>query len=273
MMIATWASIAASAITAIATIALAIVAGLTIRQNRHLVEATQAQAAASKDLADKTTKIIEQNTQLIEATKKEAEAVEKQASASLESIQQNRELIETTRQEATAVVEQSRAAHQQAEAAMKLVEETQRDRELAYRPHLVIESHTPKAGTPWDTDYLVRNIGSGPALNCRMAHHEFSGDPQQHQIWNSPLFDLGAGDAAEVTNAPSSRWYDHVFAGLAIGGNLTVDACCCEDLFGNKFRFARGFEMPDPQPKFWHHDGPPPAPKWTDWYMSLNPLG
>lgn len=267
-MIATWASVTASAITALATIALAWVGMATARQNRRLIEAAQTQATANQRLADETAEIIRQNRELIEATLREAKAVEEQASAATEMAKQNSTLIEATRRQAEAVEEQAKASQQQAEAAMKLLEETQRDRELAYQPHLVIE-RTKETVSSWNSAYTVSNIGKGPALHCRFANHEFFGVPETHELWSSGLFDLGAGDSRSIRRDANSRWHDNVLDGLPVGGTLTVDACCCEDLFGNKLQFATGFEMPDPHPKLWRHDAPHPAPKWTEWYMPL----
>ena len=243
----------ATAVTAWATVGLAAVGivslistALVIRQNKKLVETTEREAKAVEAQAAAATEMAKQNSTLVQATKRQAEAVEEQARAGLG---------------------QTAAGQQQAQAAAELVRETQRNRELAYRPHLVIESRTPKPGASYGTGYVVKNIGSGPALNCRMAHHEFSGEPPQHDSWNSPLFDVGVGGAYEVTNAPG-RWYDNVLDGLP-GDGQTVDACVCEDQFGNRFRFAAGFEMRQPQPLDSWRPGNA-YEKWADWYMALH---
>jgi len=231
--LATWASVAASGITVIATITLAWVGWAAYQLSKRLVEATQSQATANQRLAEETARIIEQNRELLAATVREAEAVEAQA-----------------------------------RAALDLLVETRRDRELAYRPHLVFGRTSGPVPFPRDrlTLYTVTNIGSGPAVNCRMAHHEFSGQPPTRTAWGSTLFDLGAGSSERIA-IDEGHWHDNVLDGLLGDGSATIDACCCEDQFGNKFRFAAGFKMPRPRQEEWHPGEP--EVRWSGWYMPL----
>ena len=230
-MIATWTSLTASAVTAAATIVLAIVGWRAFALSRRLVEATQSQAAANEQLAEETASIIEQNRDLIAASLREAEALE-----------------------------------QQAEAARGLLAEARRDRELAHQPHLVMEANVPSEFIGEPDGVLVRNIGSGPAVNCRAAHHEFSGDPATLTSWGSRLFDLGVGESTSLF-ANEGHWQDNVLDGLLGDGSLTVDACCRKDQFGNRFRVAAGFKMRRSRQEQWRPGEP--ESKWASWYMPL----
>lgn len=240
-------------VTEWATVALATVAIISIIANISLVVAAKRQAIETSRLAEETAKIIEQNSELVRAAVRQAEAGEAEARA----VERQAEL---SAQEVSAVSEQTMAS-------VALVEETRTDRGLAYRPYLAVSLDPVSEGGHRVTvdRYFVRNLGRGPALNWRMAHHDFSGTPREHHFWATQLFDLGPGAALKIEPS-TGTWYYNVLNGLQYD-TVTVDACCCEDQFGNKFRFARGHEMGRNPQDEWHAGEPEPG--WTGWYMAL----
>jgi hypothetical protein len=147
------------------------------------------------------------------------------------------------------------------EAAARATAELKQDRELAWAPYLVItrEVITTKnvLGT-YEGDCYLKNVGRGPAINCRVAYFEFRRRPPQVNIWLSGLpVDLGAGDTAVVRLSEVNRQQAYLILDSVTQGDEGC-ATVCRDRFGNALRFVKGqakaeVRTPSDPPLLWTH--------------------
>jgi hypothetical protein len=97
-------------------------------------------------------------------------------------------LARTTRDELQQTKREITATEKQAEASTKVLAEVQIDRDLNWRPYLVVEK-TGLSDAQINTDSIsLRNIGRGPAFNCVCARCfyvkiDMSGVPTDFPLW------------------------------------------------------------------------------------------
>lgn len=127
----------------------------------------------------------------------------------------------------------------------------------------------------------VENIGRGSALNCRLAHAEFSGDPPRWCSFSTELFSLSPGEkSGPLLPATGSRWHDSILRDLMPLASSSIDgvtACVCEDQLGNRRRFVAGqllqgsagpLRSGSPPPDVWQPGDAEPS--WIHWYMATS---
>lgn len=157
-----------------------------------------------------------------------------------------------------------------AEAPDRIVEDMRQNQELANAPQLCIEKF--EAGR-----FGVENIGRGPALNCRLAHAEYTGDPPRWRSSSTELFRLAPDkQRGPLEYASGSRWHDLILDGLLLQAPESpegITACVCEDQLGIKRRFVAGRLLQGSSGELRSHDPPPdiwrpgdPETAWVRWY-------
>jgi len=113
------------------------------------------------------------------------------AFAAVLTLEQNRSLVKAAADQATAsrdAVDQDRAllkaSSDQAAASWQTVEEMKHERELAYKPLLVVTQgpYDPQGTSRTHLGlsigaFIIRNIGTGPALNVAFCAQGFDGEP------------------------------------------------------------------------------------------------
>jgi hypothetical protein len=158
----------------------------------------------------------------------------------------------------------AKAAEASAEAADASIHELQRDRELAWQPHVLVE---PLPGELW----RLKNIGRGPAYRCRIVH------PLEHRAAasarvesNEVRLDVAAGqETAGFAMMPHLETTEVACfqTGLPAGftynepepGNKLLPLCVCEDQLGACYLFQQGQE-----PAHWpDREHPRERPPWT----------
>lgn len=192
---------------------------------------------------------IRKSNQMIAATQEEVAAVRAQAEAAQALLGQNQELITASRAEVTAVLDQVRAAQ-------ATVDEMKVERSLEFRPYLIVDLPTALQTGVW----VVRNIGRGPALSCRLVVHHGDAGMEDEAWWGSQLANVGPGDAVELVAAPRTSWDQGVLDGVVAPAGAATYACVCEDQFGVRYRFISERGEPDSWVR-----SPPPPPRWATW--------
>lgn len=158
---------------------------------------------------------------------------------------------------AVALATQAAAEQSKAEAAATRdsVDELQKDRELAWRPYLVIAVTSTSSGPDGIAATLdIENVGRGPALDCV---HAFISNGR----WSrSSLFAVTPGSRAADIRSYSKE--PPIFGALFTFDQDDIDnvhVVVCHDAFGDKlYRFVggrTGFEV-------WRRDTPRPA--WAE---------
>ncbi len=211
--------LSATDVTALATIALAIVAALAF--------------GASVFLAVTTRRMADTTMRAAEATQRAATATETAAKATQDAAVATREEAEATQEEAKATLEQATATKEQAKAATDTLAELKRTRELDWRPHLVWKdlggSSTPDR---IERKLHVQNLGRGPAINAiYLREEEPSG--KRHFIASDP-FDLAAGAAEAVTAVTQPK---PAHPGQFTRNTLPREEMVCMDQFYTWYRF------------------------------------
>jgi len=186
-------------------------------------------------------------------------------------VQQNAELVRAASEEATATRDQAGASKDQATASRETVEEMRREREWAYKPLLVVIRRPIKGSELTLSQYVVQNIGTGPALNVRLAAHRFAGDPAGH-TWLSaetPGIAPGGEDAfgtwnyggdAEPGQPRPDRYRCIVDEWQASEGEEVV-AVRYDDWFGTHYR--SGGPSNHPTEEYRGHQTTIDAPDWV----------
>lgn len=194
---------------------------------------------------------------------------------------QNSRLVEAAIQEATETRNEAVASSAQAAASRDAVEEMRQQRELAYRPYLVIrrgsqEQHVDMGTrrvplTPLEL-FFVRNIGSGPALNVRLAAHRFA---DRHEWFSEQTQGIGPGEEhsfpiqygyePRADGSHPDRYRSIVDEWTNPSGEVVVVRY--EDLFGTYYR-AGGPDRHHPD-EWRGNPSTPDAPNWVRSEMSL----
>lgn len=168
------------------------------------------------------------------------------ASVAVLTLRQNDKLVRAAIDEATATREQATASAVQATASRETVEEMRREREWAYRPLLTVSERNIRGSELSHTELVVRNIGTGPALNVCLAGHQFIGDPPGHR-WLSE-YSQGIAPGAELTfgtwlysddattGEPRSDRYRCIVDDLVQVGSEEIVAVRYDDWFGTHYR-------------------------------------
>jgi hypothetical protein len=176
--------------------------------------------------------------------------------------QQNARLVEAATQEATEARKQAMATTDQAIASRQAVDEVRNDREWAYRPLLVITG----AQSGSSVFVVVTNIGTGPALNVRLAAHKIY--PEAWQSWELP--DLAPRGEAKVfldfsssasDGSPQPNRYRCIVDDLPVAAHQPAAAVRYEDWFGAHYRSGG---PPEHDKKTWRaHSSLKGAPPWV----------
>lgn len=126
------------------------------------------------------------------------------ASVAVLTLRQNDKLVHAAIDEATATREQATASKDQAMASRETVEEMRLEHERAYKPAIVVavEKRHYEGGPIGITKQMavLRNIGTGPAFNVRLAVHR------------------PAKGASEGKEATEHRWLSSEWQGMMAGG-------------------------------------------------------
>lgn len=165
------------------------------------------------------------------------------AFAAVLTLEQNRSLV--------------RAATDEAAASRETVDEMRREREWAYKPWLVIRRESVRESSGFHSEYfIVRNIGTGPALDIKFCAHRFSGDPSEHQ-WLSVEAPGIAPNGEErlyvaykrVSQPDGSRpdRYRCIVDEWLVAEGQEVFAVRYEDWFGTHYRAPGGPGKPLPE--------------------------
>lgn len=162
------------------------------------------------------------------------------------TIDQNAALVQ-------AAIDEAKASTDEAKASRETVEEMQRQRELAYKPWLVItkavtESANPGRAHSWPV-FRVINVGSGPAVNVALSAVTMGSDEKApRRSWASAYVQGiepgGYWDAGRIYSAPGEAdgipgadRYRCITDDLAAGGlDGELVAVRYEDLFGVHYR-------------------------------------
>jgi len=166
---------------------------------------------------------------------------------------------EASRSAAEATGRAAEAARDEADATVQLAQEAREDRELAWRPYLVVDPIT----TPSDTKvtYKVQNIGRGPATDVIIwAYRYLHGSGTWGRV---PVGALAAG-ASEEGGFPADQTGhspDGMFPSPGTPDHIRglVVAATCTDIVGNRWRFVDGNRPDQVRPQ------DPNPPRWTAW--------
>ena len=168
-----------------------------------------------------------------------------------------------------------RAATDEAAASRDSVEEMRREREWAYRPHLVVrrgysETRSDRGGLPVRYElFFIRNLGTGPALNVRFGAHTFTGDPPAHRwlSWENPGIAPGGEEQVARRYGPNPHdarpdRYRCLVDQWQVSKDEEVFAVRYEDWFGTHYRASGGTAV-EPQVLEWRgHPSLADAPDW-----------
>jgi hypothetical protein len=175
-------------------------------------------------------------------------------------------LVRTTRDELQQTKREITATEKQAEASTSMLAEVQIDRDLNWRPYLVVEKtgFGPDQVDGYDTVFL-RNIGRGPAFNCVCARVFYIPGPQDVPQWRlaTAVAIIESAGVKEFTLQPPT-------------GAGPVPLMLFEDpqpgqpnlaLFYQDIVGKRAFRLVPPRsaPDVWT-PGDPVAP-WVSWYF------
>lgn len=174
------------------------------------------------------------------------------AFAAVLTLEQNRSLVKAAAEEAV-------ASREQAVASQEIVEEMRREREWAYKPMLVITRgylDPPPTGfeqmRPPLPAFIVRNIGTGPALNVALGAHTFSGE---HRWLSASVPGLAPGAEERVAivyrrdpqpDGYSPDRYRCLVDEWPVAKGEEAVAVRYEDWFGTHYRSAGGPRLPHP---------------------------
>jgi hypothetical protein len=210
-------------VTAIATIALAIVAALAL--------------GASVFLAFTTRRMADATRQAAEATHRAATATETAAEATSDAARATKDEAEATQEEAKATLEQATATKEQARIASDTLRELRQSRELEWRPILVSTGGLPgiALGKAY-RDVVLRNIGRGPALNALFLREEATVEGTRFLL-GGPV-SLGTGESADL-HAIEQEKPPHPM--LFHRTEMPRELLICQDQLGNTFRFVPGY--------------------------------
>jgi hypothetical protein len=93
-------------------------------------------------------------------------------------------LVRTTREELSQTRREITATEKQAEASTKMLAEVQIDRDLNWRPYLVVDKTSYGTDTVDGADVVfLKNIGRGPAFNCTCARIFYIRGPLDAPQW------------------------------------------------------------------------------------------
>lgn len=151
-------------------------------------------------------------------------------------------------------------AAQEAAATARLASAAQTDRELAWRPHVVIEPGDGSGGSADAfTDVLtVRNVGPGPALNCVCIVR----DDERGWGCSTPFSLMPGGDHKVTIKGPSPDIEDPAAVLTATPGGGwrpgTRRLVRCVDVLDRHWRFPE--RLP---PQQWRKSDPPEP--WVTW--------
>lgn len=168
-------------------------------------------------------------------------------------VELERSASEVIRQQAEAARRQADAAQEQAQSALRTLAELQRERELSWRPRLVvagadgsldeevIRNNLPVSPDKFTLNVTVRNVGRGPAVSVLAAYF----DRGYWWFSRSPT-DIGPRDEMVVSLLPAGG--DHVLkaslfvvSGQPAPEGKDVHALFCLDEVGSKvYRFLDG---------------------------------
>jgi hypothetical protein len=142
--------------------------------------------------------------------------------------------------------------------AIDSLAEIQRDRALAWAPYLAITDRIPSVQIhPTVQGYIVKNIGRGPALACRLSRFERTDNSSTGHLWySSQLMDIGSGDTCPALLEKEEHWAYRILDRIVSGDE--TNALVCEDRFGNRYRFVQG----RPETEVWHPGCP--LPIWAE---------
>lgn len=139
-------------------------------------------------------------------------------------------LAKTTREELKQTKREITASEKQAEASTKMVAEVQIDRDLNWRPYLVIDKTSWSASARGNTDKVwLRNIGRGPAFNSVVAR----------------LYHIPIDRAGVIDQVPQWRLAIEIPATIESGG---VQEFSLQDPTGSPVPLALFAENAAPQP-------------------------
>ncbi|MFC0080581.1 hypothetical protein ACFFRE_00210 [Aciditerrimonas ferrireducens] len=179
------------------------------------------------------------------ASRKAAQATEQAASS-------GREAAEASRQAAE-------AARDEADATVQLAQEAREDRELAWRPYLVVDVITTVS--TGKLTYKVRNIGRGPAIDVTIwAYHPVQGTG----TWGyAPACALAAGTSKQggFQADQTARFPVDLFPKPTNPDRVPglVVVATCTDIGDNRWRFVDGYRPDQVRPR------DPNPPPWTAW--------
>lgn len=200
-----------AAATGAATIVLALIAIVSLRQNVKLLAVAVGQAEDSRARA--------------ESSRQLALAAAEQAAASVQQALASEMLAE--------------AAGRQAEATLALVQEARLDRELEFQPVITVRVVTRSGqGGRQSVQVAIANVGRGTASQVALAYHEFADPGPGHLFGSESMVDFGPGESdssemslgATASNQANRRLTDDLPEPALAAG--------FEDVLGNRYRWA-----------------------------------
>lgn len=167
---------------------------------------------------------------------------------------------EASRSAAEATGRAAEAAQIEAEATVQLAQEAREDRELAWRPYLVVDVITTVSDGKLTCE--VRNIGRGPATDVIVWAYRPVHGPG---TWGrTPARALGAGGTSKELGFQAdqtARFPEDLFPTPTNPDRAPglVVVATCTDIVGNRWRFVDGYRPDQVRPR------DPNPPRWTAW--------
>ncbi len=180
---------------------------------------------------------------------------------------ETKDLAGETKRAADATARAADAATAEAEATVKLTESARIDRELAWRPVVVVPNY--RTATRDEAFFVprleIRNIGRGPALHCIFATYDKESKTPGYIRWCYRRgFHLAEGDSLVPEAVPmAAETINWSLFGPAPATITTLPwVVIYSDIFGNRYRHSggpveislRGAESPPIWASIWRED-------------------